>query len=59
MDAERYGREPRGGYPWARNADAPGYVWSPWTNRRIDCRKIPRRGTLVLDTSVRLVFRRP
>ena len=56
--AAQYGPAPSGGYPWARRSGTPGYVYSPYTNRIVDVRGIPR-GALVRDPSSGNIFRRP
>jgi predicted small secreted protein len=57
--AREYGPEPAGGYPWARRAEEPGLVYSPYPPHRvIDVRGIPH-GALVRDPESGRLFRRP
>src|SRR5262245_5182925 len=50
---------PPGGYPIARHAGTPGYVFSPYGNHNlIDVRGVPS-GALVRDPSTGGVFRNP
>ena len=57
-DAARYGAPPDQGYPMARLADRPGFVYSPYTDQLYDVRKVPS-GSLVLDRQANKLFRRP
>ncbi len=57
--AQQYGPEPQGGYPYGRRSGTPGFVYSPYPpNRVVDVRDIPR-GALVRDPSTGGVFRNP
>ena len=57
-DAARYGAPPERGYPMARPSDTPGMVYSPYTDRLYDVRKVPS-GSLGLDRDANKLFRRP
>ncbi len=58
-DQERNYHAPPGGYPYARPAGTPGYVYSPYGQHNvIDVRGVPN-GALVRDPSTGGVFRRP
>jgi hypothetical protein len=61
VDAEnaRYYHAPPGGYPFARRAGTPGYVYSPYPPHNIiDVRGVPP-GELVRDPSTGGIFRKP
>ncbi|MEY2491055.1 MAG: hypothetical protein QOH24_6 [Verrucomicrobiota bacterium] len=57
-EAQRYGAEPRGGYPVATLAGQPGMVHSPYTGRLYDVHAVPH-GALVRDVDANKLFRRP
>ena len=58
-DNARNYHAPPGGYPYARSAGSPGYVYSPYGNHNvIDVRGVPP-GSLVRDPSTGGIFRKP
>ena len=58
-DQARYYHAPSGGYPYGRQTETPGYVYSPYgPHNIIDVRGVPP-GALVRDPSTGGVFRKP
>jgi hypothetical protein len=57
-ESQRYGPEPRGGYPVGTPAGQPGMIHSPYTGRLYDVHAVPH-GALVRDVDVNKLFRRP
>ena len=58
-EAMRYGPRPRGGYPYARRTNTPGFYQSPYPPHQIyNLRGIPH-GALVDDRVGGGVFRKP